>query len=335
MNQSTDIHKLANSVFLDGFSAFSVSLSRPSSHWFLSHYHADHYTGLKKGSLGRRQVKGTIHCTRITRLLLERVHFAVEEGDYAPPPPLPRIVSHEYNVETTLDLPDSKQISFTFLNANHCPGAAVVAFRTSDAPRSLHVHCGDMRYHPSILASLLALKNSTSSNIGTVYLDTTYGHPKHTFCSQSDAVSSISSSIDSRWDDEGKTLFLLSCYSIGKEKVLHAATKGGSRKLYVTERKREMLQCISDGYTVKPFEKDCATSTATSAVEGNDEEEGESFNHIVQHTTKDPLSSHLHVVPMSVAGSLFPYYLPDYRSCASYADSVNKGQYDKIGESEG
>jgi Cft2 family RNA processing exonuclease len=80
MNQDSSCHLLANSIYIDGFSAYNNQWHSPLCSWFLSHYHADHYKGLKRGKKGKKQLKGTIHCTQVTKLLLERVHFVDDEG---------------------------------------------------------------------------------------------------------------------------------------------------------------------------------------------------------------------------------------------------------------
>ncbi|GMH46546.1 hypothetical protein TrRE_jg8834, partial [Triparma retinervis] len=52
---------------------------------------------------------------------------------------------------------------------------------------------------------------------------------------------------------------------------------------------------------------------------------------LITSTTADPKSSPIHVIPMNVAGEMFPYFIPDYRNCADYADSRGGGvKYDRI-----
>ena len=97
----------------------------------------------------------------------------------------------------------------TFLDANHCPGAALLLFKikknvvqvsnshTSGQVQSrnrkrgkeeeeerggkgveyskIYLHTGDMRYHPR-MQQYPALRNI---RIDKIFLDTTYAHPKH------------------------------------------------------------------------------------------------------------------------------------------------------------
>jgi len=70
-------------------------------------------------------------------------------------------------------------VKVTFIDANHCPGAAQVLFELQDGRR--FIHCGDMRYSPALLANphLQRFRNADA-----VFLDTTYAHPRHAFPEQ-------------------------------------------------------------------------------------------------------------------------------------------------------
>lgn len=70
-------------------------------------------------------------------------------------------------------------VRVTFIDANHCPGAAQVLFELQDGRR--FIHCGDMRYSPALLANphLQRFRNADA-----VFLDTTYAHPRHAFPEQ-------------------------------------------------------------------------------------------------------------------------------------------------------
>ena len=122
---------------------------------------------------------------------------------YAPThPPIKGVDPHflhplPMNEETTL-CPQT-HLRVTLLDANHCPGACLLLFKVpsetgyvppthppnlphpkqSTHPSNYHrektyLHCGDMRFHPRMLSypALQAVK------IDTVFLDTTYSHPR-------------------------------------------------------------------------------------------------------------------------------------------------------------
>ena len=86
-------------------------------------------------------------------------------------------------------------VSVTFTDANHCPGAAVLYFSIGNpkrpkAPKRRILHVGDFRWN-----SNLFLQNAVYSRIhegavrlNEIYLDTTYCDPKYDFPSQDDAV---------------------------------------------------------------------------------------------------------------------------------------------------
>lgn len=126
--------------------------------YFLSHFHGDHYDGLNENFQG----PGLIHCTKITAALVIQ-----ELGVHG------HLVC-SYEIGETAHVCGAR---VTFLDANHCPGAAMLLFHLADGV--IHLHCGDMRYDPRMAAdpALLAVR----SKIDKLYLDTTYCHPKHVF----------------------------------------------------------------------------------------------------------------------------------------------------------
>lgn len=74
-------------------------------------------------------------------------------------------------------------VEVVLVDANHCPGAVQILFKTPDGRR--YVHCGDMRYCAAMQADPW-LKQWRGAS--AVYLDTTYAKPKYTFCLQAEAV---------------------------------------------------------------------------------------------------------------------------------------------------
>ena len=322
MNKAKKCHEVVDGiVYVDAFHTrtFGSKTKNDKCHFILTHYHSDHYVGLPRDGL--YEGPALIHCTPITASLLRHVHKV----------PSPYIVSHPYN--DTWTITDTKNnndvvIHITFYDAHHCPGAAMVFVHLPETNQSL-LHTGDFRFHPKMMQYPLLQQASKEHTLDTLFLDTTYAHPKHNFCSQSHAIHSIASIIvqdlqkkqtsTTTDDDDAKTLVLISCYSIGKEKILwetmkrlnHHSQKNNNEKpalLYVTEKKLKMLQCI-------PYND-------------NDDEEPD----VQRYYTTDPNQSNIHVIPMGMAGELFPYFQPNYHKCVEYAKSLpqKQSQYTKI-----
>ncbi|KAL7754017.1 DNA cross-link repair protein PSO2/SNM1 [Sorochytrium milnesiophthora] len=133
-----------------------------------SHFHADHYGGLTASFS-----HGPIYCTPVTRnLIRERIKVADEYLHAVP-------MNEEVDVQG---------VKVTFMDANHCPGAAIILFRVPNAGHrhgtyTCHFHTGDFRAHPVMLRHP-ALAFHTQHAIDHLYLDTTYLKPNYAFPAQ-------------------------------------------------------------------------------------------------------------------------------------------------------
>ena len=232
-----------------------------------------------------------IHCTPTTAALLIRVHRI--------PPHF--VVPHDYG-ESWVHGSDNKS-SITFYDANHCPGAAIVLIQLTDG--TCHLHCGDMRYHDKMKEYPKLADVVQQRRLDLVYLDTTYGHPKHDFMPQDEAIETIAATVKEELARPELTLILLSCYSIGKEKVLWECASRTNQLIHVTEKKKSMLECI-----LQEGKSDVSTQ-------------------ILHQCTLDPTKSDIHVIPMGLAGEIWPYFKPNYWKCAEYAQNLEK-KYDRI-----
>ena len=196
MNSSFTCHAIPNTpgpFIVDGFKLISPS----TQHYFLSHFHGDHYGGLKNTFNA-----GIIYCTPTTKRLC--VHVLGVNPD--------RIVAIALETRTEIAL----GIYVTLFDANHCPGAALLQFELPNG--TTHIHTGDFRFHPKML------QYAWKFPIDTIFLDTTYGKEKYVFMPQDEAIQMALDSIQDVNVRQGapleRTLFLVGAYNIGKEKLL-------------------------------------------------------------------------------------------------------------------
>lgn len=145
------------------------------------------------------------------------------------------IVVLSWNEPYRILLDDGNWVDVTALDANHCPGSAMLLFTRRDGTR--YLHSGDMRYHPRMM-DFPRLQNA---NIETLYLDTTYCSPKHVFPKQDDMIDWIASKVASLWA-EPNTMFLIGTYTIGKERILLEVARRCKALLGVTAQKMKTLQ---------------------------------------------------------------------------------------------
>jgi DNA repair metallo-beta-lactamase/UBA/TS-N domain len=286
----------------------------PKALFILSHYHGDHYQQLPRNF--KYQGPATIHCTPVTARLLREIHEV----------PSHLVVSHAYGSTFEYELPTDPKTQrsrgiarITFYDAHHCPGACIIIVELPNG--NVNVHTGDMRYNPTLFRTFPLLALAVEKNkIDTVYLDTTYSHPKHDFCPQEEAIDIIASQTQElvsktssccSHPSNTKTLVMLSCYSIGKEKVLREASKRSQQPVYVSAKKLRMLQC-----TAKDEEM---------IIENTNEAQTSYENAKMAIYTRDPSVSDIHVIPMGMAGEMWPFFRPNFQKIAKYIQDLDFG----------
>lgn len=215
---------------VDGFRHQGAFSPRTKS-FFLSHFHGDHYTGLKP-----EFNQGTIYCSAITRALCVHV-LGVDAA---------RVVAMDLGCRTQVE-----GVFVTLFDANHCPGAVMFQFEAGEERTILHT--GDMRFHEKML------QYEFKKPIDTLFLDTTYNKPKYVFLPQVDAIAMGVDVVTGRlpgvaqtdigevgtgWRDQ--TLFLVGAYNIGKERLLLALGKAlGGAKIAVDPKKMAgQISCV-------------------------------------------------------------------------------------------
>ncbi|XP_010248167.1 PREDICTED: DNA ligase 6-like [Nelumbo nucifera] len=194
--------------------------------YFLSHFHSDHYAGLKTG-----WSKGLIFCSETTgRLLIEALKL-----------------SSLFVISLSLGEPvviDGCEV--TLVDANHCPGAVQFLFKIprTEGKYERYVHTGDFRFCDS-----MTLEPVLSEYVGAdaVFLDTTYCNPKFVFPSQDDSVNYIVEAIERIRAENQRlresVLFLIATYVVGKERILVEISRRCNCMIHVDSRKMSIL-CI-------------------------------------------------------------------------------------------
>uniref|UniRef100_A0A8D0W9B0 DNA cross-link repair 1C n=1 Tax=Sus scrofa TaxID=9823 RepID=A0A8D0W9B0_PIG len=145
--------------------------------YFLSHCHKDHMKGLRASTLKRRlecSLKVSLYCSPVTReLLLTNPRYRFWEK---------RIVSIEVETPTQISLIDEasgekEEIVVTLLPAGHCPGSVMFLFQGNNGTV---LYTGDFRMAKGEAARMELLHSGGSvKDIQSVYLDTTFCHPKY------------------------------------------------------------------------------------------------------------------------------------------------------------
>ncbi|KAI9193182.1 beta-lactamase-like protein, partial [Polychytrium aggregatum] len=203
--------------------AFCYGKIEGCSAYFLTHFHSDHYTGL-----GPSFEHGPIYCSSVTgNLVISELRVKPE-------------YVHRLKLNREYDI---QGIKVTLIDANHCPGAALILFDipTTDAldkpDRIKILHTGDFRASPEHIKH----PSLRDVRLHAVYLDTTYCAPSHCFPEQSLVVRAISSLAR-----PGRLLVAVGTYLIGKERIFVGIAKAMGSKIYVEPRKHRILSCLED-----------------------------------------------------------------------------------------
>jgi len=193
-------------------------------HWFLTHFHADHYQGLTK-----KFDRGVVYGTPTTiRLVKERLGVdprrlrAVRIGERV----------------------DVDGVDVTFIDANHCPGAAMILFEFPNNPKAAPVlHTGDFRFHEGMRDDPHLRKAAERAPV--LLLDTTYcSLDQDDFPTQKHVLRAMTDALRSEAMFGHRRLFLFGTYTIGKEKVFFEAAKALGQKVYVGKAKLAVLNAI-------------------------------------------------------------------------------------------
>ncbi|RZC85383.1 hypothetical protein C5167_041566 [Papaver somniferum] len=187
------------------------------THWFLTHFHMDHYQGLTKSFC-----HGKIYCSSITARLVN-MKIGV---------PWDRLEVLPLNQKISIG-----GVDVTCVDANHCPGSVIILFEPSNGKAVLHT--GDFRFSEE-MTNISVLQ---SCPISTLILDTTYCNPEYDFPKQEAVIQFVIDAIQAEAFNP-KTLFLIGSYTIGKERLFLEVARCLRRKVYVGAAKLRILECL-------------------------------------------------------------------------------------------
>ncbi|KAG8517433.1 DNA cross-link repair 1A protein, partial [Galemys pyrenaicus] len=197
--------------------AFQYGQVEGCTAYFLTHFHSDHYAGLSK------HFTFPIYCSEITGNLLKSKLHVQEQYIH----PLPMDTKCRVN-----------GIDVVLLDANHCPGAAMILFYLPNG--NVVLHTGDFRANPSMERSFLA-----GQKVHTLYLDTTYCSPEYSFPSQQEVIQFAINTAFEAVTLNPRALVVCGTYSIGKEKVFLAIADVLGSKVGMSQEKYKTLQCLN------------------------------------------------------------------------------------------
>ncbi|WUR03021.1 DNA cross-link repair 1A protein (DCR1A) [Vairimorpha necatrix] len=192
---------------------FNLEISN-ASHYFLSHFHADHYGGLKKS------FPHTIYCSNTTANLID-LKFKCKTT------PLENNVLYHLGDNNTVYL----------IDANHCPGAVCFIFSING---HLILHTGDFRCTFDLTSHLLKYK------FNTIFLDNTF-EGFRSFPSQEVVIHGILDTIRNHKNTNCLVpinyKYLFCTYSIGKEKIFLCVAHYFNMSVKVEYEKMRIYKC--------------------------------------------------------------------------------------------
>ncbi|XP_031639317.1 DNA cross-link repair 1A protein-like isoform X2 [Contarinia nasturtii] len=189
--------------------------------YFLSHFHADHYIGLKKS------FNHKLYLSNISgRLVME---FIKVDKQY--------IRCLDISIPVFVD-----EVEVTALDANHCPGAVMFLFKFKTGKCILHT--GDMRASPT----MEEYPEFWNNQIETIYLDTTYLSSKFDFPTQAESIDESIGYCEEFINSSSSGTHLIVCgaYKIGKEKVWLRLAQEFNYKVWIDADRHRAMKCIQN-----------------------------------------------------------------------------------------
>uniref|UniRef100_A0A1A9VB50 Lactamase_B domain-containing protein n=1 Tax=Glossina austeni TaxID=7395 RepID=A0A1A9VB50_GLOAU len=203
--------------------AFQYGYLDGVSHYFLTHFHADHYIGLT------RKFSMPIYMSSLTARLV-RAFISVQEH-----------FLHILKLNEKVEINDWE---ITALDANHCPGAIMLFFKNSLSGKCL-VHTGDFRACHQMESEPIFWNNV---DIDALYLDTTYIAEKYAFCTQYESITQGKKLIQKFQENHPnkKILYVCGSYLVGKEKFWSALAYEYDLKVWSEKNRRKALEAMNE-----------------------------------------------------------------------------------------
>lgn len=200
--------------------AFNYGNIAGISHYFLSHFHYDHYGGMT------RKWHQPVICSPITaKLILLKIK-----------------VDAKYLKILHLNQPEIiENIQVTLLDANHCPGSVMFLFKFPNNGKVI-LHTGDFRACPE----MEEFPELWNYKVDKVYLDTTYCRPEYDFPAQSLVISSAIEHVCQHLKQFPRTLICVGSYTIGKERIFTAIAEEIDAKIWASTEKIRVLKTLSN-----------------------------------------------------------------------------------------
>ncbi|CAO3627839.1 unnamed protein product [Mucor fragilis] len=237
--------------------------------YFLTHYHADHYGGLRAN-----WSHGPIYCSQVTANLVKQ-ELRVDSR-YVHPLPMDQLYP----------IPGSN-VQVALIDANHCPGSVLFLFV---ADKKRHLHTGDFRAAPRMCLHPL-IRQPENPPISCLYLDTTYLSPQYAFPAQEECIQAVCNVVKKELAPEikkpslleswisikrpalkeeqpndpmttknafklmmnqnnkataSRVLIVVGTYTIGKERVFINIARMLKCKIYAPYKKKRILLCQQD-----------------------------------------------------------------------------------------
>ncbi|XP_030375895.1 DNA cross-link repair protein SNM1 isoform X2 [Scaptodrosophila lebanonensis] len=189
------------------------------THYFLTHYHADHYVGLT------RKFQHPLYMSPTTARLVRT---------FIP-------IDNKYIFEMEIDNPFKlNNIEITAIDANHCPGAIMLFFKLPSGECILHT--GDFRAS----FEMESLPIFWNYNVDLLYLDTTYLSSKYEFCHQTESIDRTLALVREfrKKNALKRILYVCGSYIIGKEKVWQALADEFNLSVWTEPHRRKAIDCL-------------------------------------------------------------------------------------------